>query len=155
MTIMGLGALVLFLGSLLLAGLGRWPGPGAEEGNGVGKLQGPGPVGPPTFATKPGLGEKPQVPEKGELVVKIGDNVPLDLVLIQPGSFVMGDTLGNLNEQPAHKVTITRHFYLGKYEVTQEQWEVVMGNNPSHFRGPKNPVDSVSWEQTWRLWMVC
>ena len=41
---------------------------------------------------------------------------------------------------------ITKPFYLGKYLVTQEQWEAVMGNNPSHFKGPKNPVEQVSWE---------
>ena len=36
---------------------------------------------------------------------------------------------------------ITKPFYLGKYLVTQEQWEAVMGNNPSQFKGPKNPVE--------------
>ena len=41
---------------------------------------------------------------------------------------------------------ITKPFYLGKYPVTQEQWEAVMGNNPSHFKGPKNPVEKVSWD---------
>ena len=41
---------------------------------------------------------------------------------------------------------ITKPFYLGKYLVTQEQWEAVMGNNPSNFKGPKNPVEKVSWE---------
>ena len=41
---------------------------------------------------------------------------------------------------------ITKPFYLGKYLVTQEQWEAVMGNNPSHFKGPKNPVEQVSWD---------
>ena len=41
---------------------------------------------------------------------------------------------------------ITKPFYLGKYPVTQEQWEAVMGNNPSHFKGPKNPVEAVSWD---------
>ena len=43
-------------------------------------------------------------------------------------------------------MTITKPFYLGKYEVTQEQWEAVMGSNPSHFKGPKNPVEKVSWD---------
>ena len=41
---------------------------------------------------------------------------------------------------------ITKPFYLGKYLVTQEQWEAVMGNNPSRFKGPKNPVETVSWD---------
>ena len=49
-------------------------------------------------------------------------------------------------EKPDHEVTITKPFYLGKYEVTQEQWEAVMGSNPSHFKGPKNPVEQVSWD---------
>jgi formylglycine-generating enzyme required for sulfatase activity len=50
------------------------------------------------------------------------------------------------DKMPQHRVRITEPFYFGKYEVTQEQWEVVMGNNPSHFQGPKNPVEQVSWE---------
>ncbi len=49
-------------------------------------------------------------------------------------------------EKPQHRVRITKPFYLGKYLVTQEQWEAVMGNNPSHFKGPKNPVEMVSWD---------
>ena len=44
--------------------------------------------------------------------------------------------------RPIHKVRITKPFYLGKYLVTQEQWEAVMGSNPSYFKGPKNPVES-------------
>jgi len=49
------------------------------------------------------------------------------------------------NEKPAHKVTLTKPFYIGKYEVTQEQWQQVMGNNPSNFKGAKNPVDGVGY----------
>ncbi|MGA2034978.1 MAG: SUMF1/EgtB/PvdO family nonheme iron enzyme [Thermoguttaceae bacterium] len=81
-----------------------------------------------------------------ELTVDLGGGVKLELILIPAGEFKMGDEQGWGWEKPAHKVTITAPFYLGKYEVTQEQWKAVMGNNPSHFQGPKNPVDSVSWE---------
>ena len=46
----------------------------------------------------------------------------------------------------AHQVTLTQPFELGVYEVTQEQYEAVMGKNPSKFKGPKNPVEQVSWD---------
>jgi formylglycine-generating enzyme required for sulfatase activity len=49
-------------------------------------------------------------------------------------------------EKPQHAVRINSSFYLGKYLVTQEQWQAVMGSNPSHFKGPKNPVEQVSWD---------
>ena len=52
-----------------------------------------------------------------------------------------------IDEKPAHRVTISQPFYLGKYPVTQAQWEAVMGNNPSRFRGnPNHPVEHVSWD---------
>jgi formylglycine-generating enzyme required for sulfatase activity len=58
----------------------------------------------------------------------------------------MGDDIWHGGvKKAAHKVTLTKPFYLGKYEVTQEQWQAVMGNNPSKTKGPKNPVDSVTW----------
>jgi formylglycine-generating enzyme required for sulfatase activity len=49
------------------------------------------------------------------------------------------------NDQPAHRVRITKAFEIGKYEVTQAQWEAVMGGNPSEFKGPDRPVEQVSW----------
>ncbi len=49
------------------------------------------------------------------------------------------DTIGDA-------VTMTKGFWLGKYEVTQEQWQSVMGENPSYFKGARNPVENVSWE---------
>ena len=75
----------------------------------------------------------------------LGKGVKIDLVLIPSGTFMMGGD-GKDDEKPVHKVTISKPFYIGKYEVTQEQWEAVMGNNPSNFKGPKNPVEQVSWQ---------
>jgi formylglycine-generating enzyme required for sulfatase activity len=77
-----------------------------------------------------------------ELVNTIG----MKFRLIQPGSFMMGSDKGDPDEKPAHKVTLTKRFYMGVYEVTQEEWEKVMGSNRSRFKGPKNPVEMVSWE---------
>jgi formylglycine-generating enzyme required for sulfatase activity len=87
---------------------------------------------------------RPDGPPK-ELTVDLGGGVKMEFVLIPAGSFLMGDEKGLDWEKPVHKVTITKPFYLGKYEVTQEQWQAVMGNNPSYFKGPKNPVEMVSW----------
>jgi len=85
-----------------------------------------------------------------ELTVDLGKGIKLEMVLIPAGEFLMGspdsDKSGRADERPQHRVRITRPFYLGKYLVTQEQWQAVMGNNPSEFKGPKNPVDSVGWE---------
>jgi formylglycine-generating enzyme required for sulfatase activity len=77
--------------------------------------------------------------------VRLG-NMDLEMVLIPAGSFRMGSADGDEDEAPAHKVTINRPFYLGKYEVTQAQWEAVMGSNPSGFKGETNPVENVSWD---------
>ena len=78
--------------------------------------------------------------------LEMTNSIGMKLVLIPPGEFTMGDENGGNDEKPAHKVTITKAFYLAKYEVTQEEWAAVMGNNSSEFKGPKNPVDTVTWE---------
>ena len=79
------------------------------------------------------------------------DAKPLDMVLVPAGRFMMGspvDERGRWSDEgPQHDVTITQPFYLGKHEVTQAQWEVVMGSNPSYFGGrPNKPVEGVSWD---------
>jgi len=51
------------------------------------------------------------------------------------------------SEKPAHEVTLTQPFYMGKFEVTQEQYEQVMGVNPSQFKGRDLPVEEVSWDE--------
>jgi formylglycine-generating enzyme required for sulfatase activity len=79
------------------------------------------------------------------------NSIGMELVLIPSGSFQMGwpssESGRYKNEGPAHTVRITKPFYLGKYEVTQGQWEDVMGSNPSRFKncGRNCPVKSVSW----------
>jgi len=76
---------------------------------------------------------------------------PSDYVTIQPGTFKMGcseeDKLCDPDENPQHTVKITKPFQLAKLEVTQAQWQVVMGNNPSRFKGETLPVEQVSYEQ--------
>jgi formylglycine-generating enzyme required for sulfatase activity len=73
----------------------------------------------------------------------------MELVYVKGGCYQMGDTLdeGGPEEKPVHEVCI-KDFYMGKYEVTQEQWQKVMGENPSKFKacGKECPVDSVSWD---------
>lgn len=54
--------------------------------------------------------------------------------------------LGRDNDEKQHRVKISKGFWMGKYEVTQEQWEKVMGSNPSYFRGARLPVERVSWD---------
>jgi formylglycine-generating enzyme required for sulfatase activity len=85
-----------------------------------------------------------------ERTFDLGKGIKLEMVLIKSGTFMMGspdsDKDAEREEQPQHRVRITRPFYLGKYLVTQEQWEAMMGSNPSHFKGPKNPVEQVSWD---------
>ncbi|MFM1882321.1 MAG: hypothetical protein RJA05_730 [Planctomycetota bacterium] len=86
----------------------------------------------------------------------------IEMVLIPPGSFLMGCSKSDQwgcdvdgNETPTHKVTLTNAFYLGRYEVTQGQWQTVMGSNPSYWQNassdvpaaqvPHRPVERVSW----------
>jgi len=66
------------------------------------------------------------------------------MVLIPAGEFVMGDESGEDDERPAHRVHVDA-FYMDKYEVTQEAYEGLMGKNPAKHKGPKNPVEQVSW----------
>jgi formylglycine-generating enzyme required for sulfatase activity len=78
------------------------------------------------------------------------NSIGMEFVQIPAGTFLMGspdsDAEAYNDEKPAHRVTISQPFYLGKYPVTQAQWEAGMGNNPSEFRGhPNRPVESVSW----------
>jgi formylglycine-generating enzyme required for sulfatase activity len=69
------------------------------------------------------------------------------IVYVAPGSFQMGsnDSDSYSDEQPVHHVTISQGYGLGKYPVTQKEYESVMGSNPSRFKGSDNPVEQVRW----------
>jgi formylglycine-generating enzyme required for sulfatase activity len=70
----------------------------------------------------------------------------IKFVFIPPGSFEMGSFSGEVDELPPHKVDITQGFWMSIYEITQDEWETVMGVNPSNFKYDKKlPVEMVSW----------
>ena len=69
----------------------------------------------------------------------------MQFVPIQPGCFQMGSNVGSGDEKPVHRVCLSA-YDIGKYEVTQAQWQKVMGSNPSHFKGSNKPVEQVSWD---------
>ena len=76
----------------------------------------------------------------------------IEFVAISPGEFMMGCSAGDKlcadDEKPAHLVRITKKFEIGKYLVTQAQWQAVMGKDPSFFPGADRPVDRVNWNDT-------
>jgi formylglycine-generating enzyme required for sulfatase activity len=72
----------------------------------------------------------------------------LELVWIKPGTFMMGSPAneeGRDYNELQHEVTLTKGYWLGKYEVTQAQYKAVTGKNPSEFAGANRPVENVSW----------
>ena len=78
----------------------------------------------------------------------------MEMIWCAPGSFLMGspqDEEGRFSDELLHPVKLTRGFWLGKYEVTQEQWKSVMGENRSRFQGPNRPIDNISWEDCRRF----
>ena len=81
--------------------------------------------------------------QKPSITIK---SIGLQMIWCKPGSFVMGPDKKR-KDSPAHPVILTEGFYLGKYEVTQEQYQKVTGDNPSKFKGNKLPVEMVSWNE--------
>ena len=82
----------------------------------------------------------------GDFVLKV-KGVEYPMVFVEGGTFRMGsdDSEAYGDEKPVHNVTLSS-YCIGKYEVTQELWEAVMGSNPSSFKGSRRPVEKVSWE---------
>jgi formylglycine-generating enzyme required for sulfatase activity/N-acetylneuraminic acid mutarotase len=90
----------------------------------------------------------------GNHTVDLNATVALDMIWVQPGTFVMGspttETGRQADRETEHNVTLTQGFYLGKYEVTQAQYEAVIGSNPSEFNATGNgdrPVEDLNWTE--------
>jgi formylglycine-generating enzyme required for sulfatase activity len=84
-----------------------------------------------------------------EQTVDLGRGMELEMVLIPPGEFQMGspaDESGRDSDEVPHLTTLSKGFYLGKYSVTQAQWDAVLGSNPSKFKGRHHPVDQANWD---------
>jgi formylglycine-generating enzyme required for sulfatase activity len=109
---------------------------------------------PPTSVAPAPAPEKPierpaAPPEIATGARKVNPGDGLTYVWIPPGTFMMGCSPGDnecdSDEKPEHEVTITKGFWLGQTEVTQEAYQRAQGTNPSHFQGLKRPVDSLNW----------
>ncbi|MBT8366100.1 MAG: formylglycine-generating enzyme family protein, partial [Deltaproteobacteria bacterium] len=92
----------------------------------------------------------------GRMAAEFTNALGMKFMLIPAGTFIMGSPLnepGRDSDERRHKVTLTRPFYMQTTEVTQGQWQAVMGENPSHFRncGETCPVEKVSWHDTQRF----
>ena len=86
--------------------------------------------------------------ENKDITIPLTDDVSLDMIWIEPGTFTMGSPENELDrdyDEAQHQVTLTKEYWLGKYEVTQAQYEAVMGTNPSKFKGANLPVEMISW----------
>ena len=88
-------------------------------------------------------------------IVKFYDNLIFELHWIPPGEYGMGspeyEEGHDESESPQHTVRITRGFWMGTYPVTQQQWQAVMGSNPSKFQKLHNPGQMVSWNDVERF----
>jgi formylglycine-generating enzyme required for sulfatase activity len=87
-----------------------------------------------------------KAPKPGEVFT---NSLGMKFAWIPPGSFLIGSPpseKGRFENEVQHRVRLTRGFWLGVYPVTQKEWNMVMGSNPSHFKGDDRPVEQVSWE---------
>lgn len=91
-------------------------------------------------------GVRPCVPQTS---VELREGVVMVFSFIPPGTFLMGrpeEETGEDGEVPQHRATLAKGFFLGVHQVTQAQWQAVMGSNPCNFKGDNLPVGQVSWE---------
>ena len=95
-----------------------------------------------------------------DLAIDLGKGVKMEFVLIRPGTFLMGSRKGPADERPVHRVVISKPFYMARHEVTQSQWEAVMGKHKwltdltkgdNEMTGPAKAMNVLSWNDCQRL----
>ena len=106
------------------------------------------PVAQPAVAQQPVV--QAPIANSDNIIIPVKDGISIDMIRVEAGTFTMGATAEMKDpsdkEKPTHRVTLTKDYYIGKYEVTQALWKAVMGNNPSMFKGDNLPVEQVSWK---------
>jgi serine/threonine protein kinase/formylglycine-generating enzyme required for sulfatase activity len=102
----------------------------------------------PTPSVTPPYGAAPAIADSGlqgaaqkAAPEEVTNSVGMKLKRLEPGEFTMGDG------ERSHQVILTKPFYIGVYEVTQEQFQRVKGRNPSRFKGLEKPVEQISWDE--------
>jgi formylglycine-generating enzyme required for sulfatase activity len=102
----------------------------------------------------PLAGQEKKAKELKHLEVDVARGVKMKIVYIEPGKFMMGspkDEKEREDNELQHEVEITKGFWMGVHEVTQEEYDKVMGEKPSFFTGARLPVERVSWDKAMKF----
>ncbi|OBQ38233.1 MAG: serine/threonine protein kinase [Anabaena sp. MDT14b] len=106
-------------------------------------------ISPPTNPPKPPTNTNLNINPQSSFTEDLGKGIKLEMIAIPGGTFLMGSPENEAerwdSESPQHQVTVPSLF-MGKYQLTQAQYQAIMGNNPSSFKGNNRPVETVSWD---------
>ena len=106
-------------------------------------------ISPPTNPPKPPANTNVNINPQSSFTEDLGKGVKLEMIAIPGGTFWMGSPENEAErhdgEGPQHQVTVPS-FFMGKYPLTQAQYQAIIGNNPSYFKGNNRPVETVSWD---------
>ena len=102
------------------------------------------PINPP----KPPANTNVNINLQSSFTEDLGNGVKLEMIAIPGGTFLMGSPANEAerynSESPQHQVTVNS-FFIGKYPLTQAQYQAILGGNPSYFKGNNRPIEQVSW----------
>ncbi|MBO1066628.1 MULTISPECIES: bifunctional serine/threonine-protein kinase/formylglycine-generating enzyme family protein [Nostocales] len=105
-------------------------------------------ISPPTNPPKPAANTNLNINPQSSFTEDLGKGVKLEMIAIPGGTFLMGSPENEAgrrdSESPQHQVTVPS-FFMGKYQLTQAQYQAILGTNPAFFKGNNRPVEKVSW----------